>query len=77
MCFFSHALPGYPALFPKTYAARLAPVKHFKAEAERRPLPRSGTADQHGVAKPRLSEDPSSSQHGTLTDKTPAEIFFP
>jgi len=71
MCFFSHALPGYPALFPKTYAARLAPVKHFKAWAERRPLPR----DQHGVANPRLSEAPSSKRHGTLMDKTKTEFF--
>jgi len=71
MCFFSHALPGYPALFPKTYAARLAPVKHFKAWAERQPLPR----DQHGVANPPLTEASSSKQHGTLADKTPAEFF--
>jgi len=31
MCFFSHALPGYPALLSKGYAARPAHVKHFKA----------------------------------------------
>jgi len=71
MCFFSHALPGYPALFSKGYAARLAHVKLFKASAERWPLPRG----QHGVAKPRLSEASSSSQHGPLMDKTTTEFF--